>query len=102
MLTGADPDLIRPVAKYAEHYFKEVRLSAKVLKMATAGKQVKVVSEFDGKQAEELYDRVLISVGRVPNCHDLGFHDANSPGARADAHHAEQRRAAAVHRDAAR
>jgi dihydrolipoamide dehydrogenase len=73
ILAGADPDLVRPVAKYAEKHFKEVRVSAKVLSMATAGKQIKVVMEFGGKKIEELYDRVLVSVGRTPNCYDLGL-----------------------------
>ncbi len=70
ILAGADPDLVRPVAKYAEKAFREVRLNTKVAKMATAGKQIKVI--FEGGK-EELYDRVLVSVGRVPNCSDLGL-----------------------------
>src|SRR5579859_84996 len=73
ILTGADPDLIRPVQKYAEKAFKEVRVKTKVLSMATAGKQIKVIMETDGKKVEELYDRVLVSVGRVPNHADLGL-----------------------------
>lgn len=73
ILTGADADLIRPVQKYAEKAFKEVRVKTKVLSMATAGKQIKVVMETDGKKIEELYDRVLVSVGRVPNHADLGL-----------------------------
>jgi len=73
ILAGADPDLVRPVAAYAKKAFKEVRLKGKVLKMATAGKQVNVVSEHEGKTVEELYDRVLVSVGRVPNGQDMGL-----------------------------
>lgn len=70
---GADPDLVRPVAAHAKKAFKEVRLKGKVLKMTTAGKQVKVISEHEGKTFEELYDRVLVSVGRVPNGQDMGL-----------------------------
>jgi dihydrolipoamide dehydrogenase len=73
ILLGADPDLARPVAAYARKAFKEVRLKTKVGKMATAGKQIKVEMEMDGKKLEELYDRVLVAVGRVPNCEDLGL-----------------------------
>ena len=73
ILAGADPDLVRPVMKYAERAFKEVRLNTKVAKMATHGKQIKVVFESNGQQKEEFYDRVLVSVGRVPNCGDLGL-----------------------------
>lgn len=73
ILTGADADLIRPVAAFAKKHFKEVRVKSKVVKMSTAGKQIKVVIETDGQTKEELYDRVLVSVGRVPNCTDLGL-----------------------------
>jgi dihydrolipoamide dehydrogenase len=78
ILAGADPDLVRPVMKYAEKAFQEVRLKTKVLKMSTAGKQIKVVSEKDGKQVEELYDRVLVSVGRTPNCADIGLENTKA------------------------
>jgi dihydrolipoamide dehydrogenase len=73
ILTGADADLVRPVAKYAEKAFKEVRLRTKVAKMATAGKQIRVTIDSGGELKEELYDRVLVSVGRVPNFADLGL-----------------------------
>jgi dihydrolipoamide dehydrogenase len=73
ILMGADPDLVRPVQRYAEKAFKEVRVKTKVVSMATAGKQIKVVMEKDGKKIEELYDGVLVSVGRVPNHADLGL-----------------------------
>ena len=69
ILAGADPDLARPVVRYAEKAFKEIRLNMKVTKMTTAGKQIKVT--FD--QVTELYDRVLVAVGRSPNCADLGL-----------------------------
>ena len=73
ILMGADADLVRYVQRYAEKAFKEVRVKTKVVSMATAGKQIKVVMEKDGQKLEELYDRVLVSVGRVPNHADLGL-----------------------------
>ena len=73
ILTGVDPDLVRPVSRVAQKAFKEIRLNTKVLKMATAGKQIKVTTEINKEQREELYDRVLVSVGRVPNLADLGL-----------------------------
>lgn len=73
ILAGADPDLARPVVMAAKKAFKEIRLKAKVLKMSTAGKQIKVESEFNGTKLEELYDRVLISVGRAANSADMGL-----------------------------
>ncbi len=73
ILAGADADLTRPVALYAKKNFKEVRLKARVTNMATSGKQIKVSIESNGATTEELYDRVLVSVGRVSNAADLGL-----------------------------
>ncbi len=73
ILMGLDADLARPVLRYAEKHFKEVRLGAKVLTMATSGKQIKVTVEVAGAQRDEVYDRVLVAVGRTPNCANLGL-----------------------------
>ena len=73
ILTGVDPDLVRPVSRIAQKAFKEIRVNTKVLKMATAGKQIKVTTQKDKEQREELFDRVLVSVGRAPNYNDLGL-----------------------------
>jgi dihydrolipoamide dehydrogenase len=73
ILAGADADLSRPVVANAKKSFKEIRLKARVTKMSTVGKQIKVAMEFDGKKIEEVYDRVLVAVGRTPNSADLGL-----------------------------
>ncbi|HEY7715259.1 MAG TPA: dihydrolipoyl dehydrogenase [Candidatus Binatia bacterium] len=73
ILSGVDADLVRPVTRAAQKAFKEIRVNTKVLKMATAGKQIKVTMEIDKQPREELYDRVLVSVGRAPNLADLGL-----------------------------
>jgi dihydrolipoamide dehydrogenase len=73
ILAGADADLARPVVANAKKSFKEIRLKARVTKMSTVGKQIKVESEYNGEQLAELYDRVLVSVGRVANSADLGL-----------------------------
>src|ERR1041385_8746237 len=73
ILLGADADLARPVMAYAKKNFKEVRVKTKVGKMSTSSKQIKVEMDVEGRHLEELYDRVLVAVGRVPNCQDLGL-----------------------------
>jgi dihydrolipoamide dehydrogenase len=73
LLAGADPDLARPVLTNAKKTFKEIRVKTKVGKMSTVGKQIKVEMEFDGKKVEELYDRVLVAVGRKANSADIGL-----------------------------
>ena len=78
ILAGADADLARPVVANAKKTYKEIRLKARVTKMATVGKQIKVDSEFNGEKLSELYDRVLVSVGRVPNSADLGLENTKA------------------------
>ncbi|MDH3443866.1 MAG: dihydrolipoyl dehydrogenase [Deltaproteobacteria bacterium] len=73
ILTGVDADLARPVSRAAQKLFKEIRLNTKVLKMATAGKRIKVTTQAGKEQRDELFDGVLVSVGRVPNYTDLGL-----------------------------
>ena len=73
ILAGADADLARPVVNYAKRAFKEVRLKTKVGKMSTSGKQIKVELEMEANKTEELFDRVLVAVGRTPNSSDLGL-----------------------------
>lgn len=75
ILAGADPDLVKPVSDAAAKRFEDIRLGVKVKEMATSGKQIKVVMDVAGgkKTVEEKFDRVLISVGRAPNCDDLGL-----------------------------
>lgn len=73
ILMGADPDLVRLVMARARKTFSEVRLKSKVLGMAAIGNQVRVESELARQTKEEVYDRVLVAVGRIPNCNDLGI-----------------------------
>jgi dihydrolipoamide dehydrogenase len=74
ILSGADPDLVRPVLQYAQKSFRELRFNTKVTQMSTKGKKVRVVTQGPDKvEKEELFDRVLVSVGRVPRCRDLGL-----------------------------
>jgi dihydrolipoamide dehydrogenase len=73
LLPGIDPDLVAPVARCAKAQFKEVRLETKVAKMSTYKKQIKVSFDANGEEKKELYDRVLVAVGRVPDCADLGL-----------------------------
>jgi dihydrolipoamide dehydrogenase len=73
VLAGADQDLVRPVLHRAKEHFKEIRTGVKVLKMSTVGKQICVTLEMGEEKRDELYDSVLVSVGRSPNCSDLGL-----------------------------
>jgi len=73
LLAGVDADLVRPVLRSAEQAFKAIRLGTRVVTLAMRGTRVAVTCDAGGTRREELYDRVLVSVGRVPNCDDMGL-----------------------------
>lgn len=73
LLAGADPDLVRPVGLFARKAFQSVRLKSRVLRLEPLADRVRVTSETEGKEVEEEFDRVLVSVGRVPNSEGLGL-----------------------------
>ena len=64
ILAGADPDLARPVVNGQEGLQRKSAQRRRFEDVHRGAKQIKVESEFDGKKVEELYDRVLVSVGR--------------------------------------
>ncbi len=74
ILSGADPDLMKPAKNAAERAFREIRLNTTVTDMSTSDRQIRVsMKTGSGSTEEELYDRVLVAVGRQPNCDDLGI-----------------------------
>jgi len=77
ILAGADPDLVRPVLRRARERFDELRLETKVKKLATKGKQIEVTSEHESEERSDLFDCVLIAVGRRPNSDDIGLENTD-------------------------
>ncbi len=73
ILSGADQDLVRPVMRQAEKYFEQVRLDAAVKKLDAQENQIRVTCQTQGREISEDFDRVLIAVGRTPDCDDLGL-----------------------------
>ncbi|MGA2748076.1 MAG: dihydrolipoyl dehydrogenase [Verrucomicrobiota bacterium] len=78
ILSGADPDLVRPVLQSARKNFRELRFNTKVTQMSTKGKKIRVLTQgADKVEKEEFFDQVLVSVGRVPRHHDLGLENTD-------------------------
>jgi dihydrolipoamide dehydrogenase len=68
LLPGADRDLVAPLHKRVEKSFESVMLNTTVKAMKEEDGGIRVT--FDGpnlKQAEKVYEKVLVSVGRKPN-----------------------------------
>jgi len=72
LIPGADRDLVRPLHKRIEKRYEAIYLKTRVNKIETLKNGLKV--HFEGEQAPEpqLYDRVLMAVGRRPNGRDIG------------------------------
>ena len=72
LMPGADRDLVRPLHKRIEKRYEAIYLKTKVSKIEALKTGLKV--SFEGEQAPEaqLYDRVLMAVGRRPNGRDIG------------------------------
>jgi len=68
LMTGADPDLVRPLARRVGKRYEKILLQTKVVRAEAAKDGVHVW--FEGKNAPsepQAYDRVLVAVGRAPN-----------------------------------
>jgi dihydrolipoamide dehydrogenase len=72
LIPGADRDLVRPLHKRIEKRYEAIYLKTKVGKIEALPGGLMVT--FEGEQAPEpqLYDRVLLAVGRRPNGRGIG------------------------------
>jgi dihydrolipoamide dehydrogenase len=67
LMTGADPDLVRPLAKRIKARYEAIWTGTKVTALKALKSGIKVT--FDGKDAPQhaTFDKVLVCVGRTPN-----------------------------------
>ncbi len=72
LMPGADPDLVRPLEKRLRARYERILLGTKVTAMAAEKAGIRVTFEGPDAPVAELYDRVLIAVGRVPNGRSIG------------------------------
>src|ERR1043166_9432939 len=68
LLPGADRDLVAVLEKRLKGLFSSIMLNTKVLKGAKEGDTgIRVTFEGDVAEKEQVFDRVLVAVGRRPN-----------------------------------
>jgi dihydrolipoamide dehydrogenase len=74
LLPGADRDLVNILAKRINSICKAVMLNTKVTSISEEADGIRVKLEGAGlEQPEQVFDKVLISVGRKPNTSGLGL-----------------------------
>ncbi|MCP4277917.1 MAG: dihydrolipoyl dehydrogenase, partial [Gammaproteobacteria bacterium] len=77
LIPGCDPDLVRPLQRRLKEKFSSIMLQTKVTDIKAQKSGLKV--SFEGKHAPEkpqIYDKVLVAVGRVPNGSMIGAEQA--------------------------
>ena len=67
LIPGADRDLIRPLQKRIEKRYEGIYLKTKVTKLEAQKDGLKATFEGENAPAPQVYDRVLLAVGRRPN-----------------------------------
>lgn len=73
LLNGADPDLVRPLQLRLQRRFKAIRLNTKVDRLEAKKDGVAAVFSDAEGTTTEVFDRVLVAVGRRPNTEQLGL-----------------------------
>jgi dihydrolipoamide dehydrogenase len=67
LLPGADRDLVNILAKRVNQICEAVWLNTKVTGMKEVKDGISVTFEGEGKTGDQVFDRVLVSIGRRPN-----------------------------------
>jgi dihydrolipoamide dehydrogenase len=76
LIPGCDRDLVRPLAKRMEKRFDQILLKTKVTKLEPKPDGIHVSFEGDNAIAPQVYDRVLVAIGRRPNGKNIGAENA--------------------------
>ncbi len=72
LIPGADRDVVKPLHKRIEKRYEAILLKTKVAKLEAVKEGIRATFEGDGAPAPQVYDRVLLSVGRRPNGKVIG------------------------------
>ena len=67
LIPGADRDIIRPLHKRIEKRYEGIYLKTKVTRIEATKEGLKATFEGENAPQPQVYDRVLLSVGRRPN-----------------------------------
>lgn len=74
LVPPADRDLVKPLHSMLDKRFENIMVATKVTSVQADGDAISVEMEAaDGTKSSAQYDKLLISVGRIPNSQDLGL-----------------------------
>jgi dihydrolipoamide dehydrogenase len=81
LIPGADPDLVKPLHQRIENMYENIYLGTKVSSIESTLNGMYVRYEGDIAQKKDVFDQVLIAVGRKPNGNMI---DAEKAGIKVD------------------
>lgn len=67
LIPGADRDIVKPLHNRLAKRYEAILLKTKVAKLESLKEGIRATFEGEGAPAPQVYDRVLLSVGRRPN-----------------------------------
>jgi dihydrolipoamide dehydrogenase len=76
LMPGTDPDLLRPLERRIRSRYQQVLLGTKVAGIAPEAAGLRVSFAGENAPAAQLFDRVLVAVGRSPNGRAIGAETA--------------------------
>jgi dihydrolipoamide dehydrogenase len=72
LMPGCDRDLVRPLERRIAKRYERIMVKTKVTKVEAAKEGLRVTFEGEPTLEPQIYDRVLIAVGRSPNGRNIG------------------------------
>jgi dihydrolipoamide dehydrogenase len=81
LMPGCDPDLVRPLERRIRARYRQILLNTRVARVEPVVEGLRVSFEGEQAPAPQLFGRVLMAVGRVPNGKTIG---AENAGVRVD------------------
>ena len=76
LMTGADPDLVKPFQKIVSSRYENIFTGTKVNSIEAKKKGLVVAFEGKDAPATDVFDRVLVAVGRKPNGNEVAAENA--------------------------
>ena len=76
LIPGADKDIVRPLAKRIEKRYENVLLKTRVARVEAQPNGLKVTYEGENAPKAEVFDFMLMAVGRRPNGREINAHAA--------------------------
>ncbi|WP_017365767.1 dihydrolipoyl dehydrogenase [Methylococcus capsulatus] len=76
LIPGCDADLVRPLHQHIKKQYENIYLKTRVSRIEPEAAGLKVFFEGEGAPESDLFDRVLVAVGRAPNGALIGAENA--------------------------